>query len=212
MIDIVRRAAERVGGVPALAREIGVSRQALYQWTRIPAGKVGSLSRATGLSERLLRPDLFDADRPLDPAYGSDFAAWAMDQAGKLRRGDLDALDLENLSEEIDDLARSDRREIESRLTVLLKHLLKMRFQPGSWSRSWESTVLEQRARIGRIIAASPSLRSYPAEVLVTEHHLARQQAAIETGLPPERFPAECPFGIEEILDLDFLPRPAAER
>jgi hypothetical protein len=59
------------------------------------------------------------------PTYEEDFVAWLEDQAQHARRGEIDALDLENIAEELEGMARSDRREIRNRLTVLLTHLLK---------------------------------------------------------------------------------------
>ncbi|NNM71018.1 DUF29 domain-containing protein [Enterovirga sp. DB1703] len=145
------------------------------------------------------------------PSYDDDYAAWALHQARLLRTGRFDELDPENLAEEVEDLARQEKREIESRLGVLLQHLLKYMVQPENRSNSWRATILEQRARIARRLTESPSLRSYPGQVLEDEYGLARQQAALETGLPLERFPANCPFGIDDVLDLDFLPEPGRE-
>lgn len=202
-------AANRAGGVPALASRIGVTRQALYQWRRVPADKVALLARETGLPARMLRPDLYSG--PADDAqteYGRDFAAWAREQAKLLEAGLFERLDIANLCEEIEDLAARHRDEIESRLAVLLKHLLKVRFQPEKRTPSWESTILEQRARIGRRLARSPSLREYPAAVLDQEYGLARREAALETGIPLGKLPSECPFHIADVLDLDYMPTP----
>lgn len=204
MLDLVRDAAARVGGVPRLAERLGVSRQALYQWRRIPADKVAALARETGLPERALRPDLFAAAS--SSSYEHDFAAWATVQAARLQASDFAALDIENLSEEIEALARNERHQIENRLAVLLVHLLKMQFQKEQRTSSWDGTVHEQRSRIARILRASPSLRAYPGEVLAEEYLTARRGAAIETGLPIATFPAECPFAIEDVLDPGFVP------
>jgi hypothetical protein len=84
--------------------------------------------------------------------------------------------------------------------------LLKLRFQPERKVPGWQSTIKEQRFRIARVLKESPSLRSYPQEVLLDEYSLARSEAAEETGLPEEAFPGTCPFTIEEILDSSFLP------
>ena len=59
------------------------------------------------------------------PVYEDDFVAWLEDQAGRARRGETEDLDLENIAEELEGMVRSDRREIRSRLAVLLTHLLK---------------------------------------------------------------------------------------
>ncbi len=144
--------------------------------------------------------------KPRSTPYEADYAQWCAEQGALLREGRLSDLDRENLAEEIESLGRSDRREIESRLKVLILHLLKLRFQPERQTPGWQSTLREQRFRIGRILKESPSLRRYPQDVLNEEYALARFEAAEETGLPEETFPKTCPFTIEEILDAAFLP------
>jgi Domain of unknown function DUF29 len=57
--------------------------------------------------------------------YEEDYYAWTVEQARLLRSGDLTAVDIANIAEEIENRGRSDRRALESRLTVLLTHLLK---------------------------------------------------------------------------------------
>ncbi|MBC8121297.1 MAG: DUF29 domain-containing protein [Gemmatimonadaceae bacterium] len=134
-------------------------------------------------------------------AYDQDFHAWANEQAELVRSGRLTQLDLENVAEELEGLARRDRREIASRLDVLLMHLLKWAYQPQARSNSWKATILEQRQSIFKLIEESPSLNSYPERVLDKEYALARDRAAAETGLPVETFPGRCPFSIEQVLD-----------
>ena len=138
--------------------------------------------------------------------YEQDYAQWCADQGALLRAGRLEALDRENLAEEIESLGRSDRREIESRLKPLLVHLLKWRFQRERRTKSWEATIREQRARIAKILQESPSLKNYPQEVLQEEYGYARWDAAKETGLPDVTFPETCPFTANQVLDTSFLP------
>lgn len=145
--------------------------------------------------------------------YDRDFFGWTREQAAKLRaraasEGGTD-VDWENVAEEIEDLGSSQRNEIESRMAVLLAHLLKWRFQPAGRSNSWRATVAEQRMRIARRLRQSPSLRSYPAEILAEEYELARLSAAAEIGCSPETFPDVCPFTVENVLHPDFLPETA---
>ena len=140
------------------------------------------------------------------PAYEEDFVAWLEDQAARARRGEVDALDLENLAEELEGMARSDRREIRNRLTVLLIHLLKYLAQPRKRSSSWIGTIGEQRVQIATVIDDSPSLRSLPGAVLDQCYAAARSRAALEVRLPESAFPERCPFAVEEALDLSWLP------
>ena len=139
-------------------------------------------------------------------AYEEDFVAWLEDQARHLRRGEIDALDLENIAEELEGMARSDRREIRNRLTGLLIHLLKYQIQPARHRRSWIATVGEQRRRILSIMDDSPSLRTFPGSILSDCYAAARTAAADETGITESRIPQECPFELTAVLDPRWLP------
>ena len=135
-----------------------------------------------------------------------DYALWIKEQADLMRAGRRDLLDLNNLAEEIESLGNSQRSEIESRLHVLLIYLLKWEFQPDGRSSGWKGTIREQRRRIGRLIKASPSLKSHPGEVLEEEYETARLQAAGETSLAEVAFPLKAPYSADQALDLDFWP------
>jgi Domain of unknown function DUF29 len=138
--------------------------------------------------------------------YEQDFYQWTQQMAIALREGRLERLDLENLAEEIESLGRSDRRALQSRLVVLLHHLLKWRYQPSQRTGSWKGTLSEQRRRIRVLLEDSPSLRSLLDESVAKCYGDARRQAADETGLPMTEFPEVCPFPMVDILDPDFLP------
>jgi Domain of unknown function DUF29 len=138
--------------------------------------------------------------------YDEDFAAWLEDQAGHARRGEVKSLDLQNIAEELEGLARSDRREIKNRLAILLVHLLKHMVQSKRRSRNWDETISDQRQAIHSIIDDSPSLREFPASILESCYDRARGYAARETRLPVKAFPEQCPFTIDEVLDPEWLP------
>jgi Domain of unknown function DUF29 len=138
--------------------------------------------------------------------YEQDFYAWTVEQARLLRSGELSVIDAVNLAEEIESMGRRDRRELESRLTVLLIHLLKWQMQPDQRSRSWSATMREQRRQIEKLLRESPSLRSFAADVLAQTYTEACEDADDETGPPESAFPAECPFTLDEVLSRSFLP------
>jgi len=140
------------------------------------------------------------------PAYEEDFVAWLEDQAGRARRGETDGLDLENIAEELDGMARSDRREIRNRLTVLLTHLLKCSVRSERRPAGWLGTIAEQRDGITTVLDDSPSLRAYPVEILDRCYPSARRKAAYQMRLSERAFPERCPFPIEEVLDPRWLP------
>jgi hypothetical protein len=142
--------------------------------------------------------------------YESDFYTWTQEQARLLRERRFDDLDLENLVDEIESVGRSEKHEIRGRLKVLLTHLLKWKFQPRFRGISWRRTIREQRETIAEIIEASPSLRTYPSQVMRTAYTGATISASEETGLAIGLFPHECPFSVDEALGPEFLPEDPA--
>lgn len=138
--------------------------------------------------------------------YNEDYLQWLETTVNHLKNKDLEHLDLENLIEEIETLGRSEKRELESRLTILLMHLLKYKYQSSKRSNSWLFTIREQRLRILKSFKDSPSLKNYFQSIFSETYSDARALAADETGLPIETFPKDCPFNIELVLNLDWLP------
>ena len=133
--------------------------------------------------------------------YESDFALWLEQQARALRERRFADLDLPSLIEEIDGLAGRDRRELGGRIRVVLTHLLKVAHQPQRTSRSWETTILTQRADIARLLEQSPSLRRLIPEEMKRAYPQARRIAASETRLSLNNFPECCAFTVEDVLD-----------
>jgi len=140
------------------------------------------------------------------PAYEVDFYLWATETARALREGRLADVDLEHVAEEIEDMGKKERRELASRLTVVLVHLLKWRYQPARRSRSWRLTLVRQRQGLEPVLEESPSLRGTLPEALARAYIRARTRAETETGLPAETFPAACPFTAEQVLNVEFWP------
>ena len=140
--------------------------------------------------------------------YDQDFYAWTQTTADLIRAGKWSDLDREALPEEIESLGKSDWRELASRIAVLLRYLLKWRYQPErrQRGRSWRSTIWEQRSRLRRLLRQSPSLVPLVPQTIQEEYAEARQRASEETGLPLTAFPAAYPWTVEQVLDTDFWP------
>lgn len=138
--------------------------------------------------------------------YETDYAQWSVEQAQLLREGRLDLIDRDHLAEEIESLGRSEKREIESRLVLVLLHLLKWQFQPEKRKGGWEASIRVQRADLKEVLSENPSLRGYPHQRLSEAYVKARLEAEKETGIDYDTFPNACPYAIEQILDAGFLP------
>lgn len=139
-------------------------------------------------------------------AYDLDFYAWASRQAGLLRGGRLAEADIERIAEEIESLGKSEKRELISRLGVLLLHLIKWRFQPERRTRSWRSTIAIQRRRLSEHLKDNPSLKAIVDEAMVQAWGDAVLAAMAETDLDESVFPCESPWTFEAAMEEAFWP------
>lgn len=138
--------------------------------------------------------------------YEKDVVAWAMEQAALLRAGNLSALDIEHIAEEIEDVGKSEKRELARRMAVLLSHLLKWQHQPGRRGSSWTRTLKEQRKAIAIALRQTPSLKASltDADWLAGVWADAVTKAVDETGL--DSFPEDCPWTMAQVLTEEFFP------
>ncbi len=140
----------------------------------------------------------------LSVLYEQDETAWLEAMAELIRLRRLDEVDYPNLAEYLEDMARRDRREVESRLTVLITHALTWTGQPDRRSGSWRGTIIEQRQELEGLLGRGV-LRNHGEAVLADVYHKAVERAAAETGLAAETFPAECPYTLEQLLSAGLL-------
>ncbi|TAN57425.1 MAG: DUF29 domain-containing protein [Rhodospirillales bacterium] len=138
--------------------------------------------------------------------YDQDFYAWANEQAALLRSGQMSAADIEHIAEEIESMGKTEKRELISRLAVLLQHLLKWQFQPGLRGSSWTATIKIQRRDLARHLADNPSLKSKLPDAINDAYGDAMIGASGETGFLEQTFPASCPWSFDQIMNTDFWP------
>ena len=141
-----------------------------------------------------------------DSNYDDDFYAWANEQAALLRAGRLAQADIEHIALEIESMGRTEKRELVSRLRVLLLHLLKWKFQPAGRGSSWEATVRVQRLDLAEHMKDNPSLKSIVSEAMMTAYEGAVIEAAVETKLSESVFPSICPWAFDQLMDARFWP------
>jgi len=131
--------------------------------------------------------------------FEQDETAWLEHTAELVRDGRFDQLDPSTLAEYLADMAKRDRREVYSRLVVLLAHLLKWEHQPERRVGSWQATILEQQRELRQLLESS-TLRNHAEAVLADAYADARKQAAAETGLARDHFSAECRWTVDAAL------------
>ncbi len=139
-------------------------------------------------------------------SYETDVVAWASEQARLIRAGRFDLLDLEHIAEEIEDVGKSEQRELANRMAVLLAHLLKWQHQPDRQGNSWARTIKEQRKGVLSRLDETPSLKSKLTETKWWDGVWADAvaQATDETGI--DTLPEVCPWSEAEVLGEGWLP------
>jgi hypothetical protein len=150
--------------------------------------------------------------------YDTDYPAWAQRHAELLRARRFEELDIVHLVEELGDMSKSDRRELRSRLLVLIAHVLKWEYQYGTlaerWREfkgdSWRATIIEQRKQLADLLKQSPGLKNVLIDTIAAAYPDAVELACDETGLPSTTFPECCPYRPEQLLDKTFYPEPKA--
>ena len=143
--------------------------------------------------------------------YERDEHEWIATQISALESGQMNRLDRENPIAFLSETTVRDRRELRSRLTVLLLHLLWVRYQPERLSASWVSTILLRQNEIRSLIEDIPSLGSRADAIAGQAYRDAIRLAARETGLPASRFASAMPWTVTEALAFD-PPEPVRQR
>jgi len=138
--------------------------------------------------------------------YNSDFYGWTQEQAALLKAGRLSEIDIENLIEEVETMGRSEKRELNSRLTVLLLHLLKWQFQPIRRGNSWRITIEQQRLEFKDVLDDNPSLKPLLDAILLQAYTKAKVAASKETAIDKSVFPELCPWSFSQLLDEGYYP------
>ncbi len=162
-------------------------------------------SKAGAASLRRLRGG---GERTRPTAYDADVILWSQEQARLLRAGRFSELDIERLADEVEDVGRSEKRELANRMAVLLAHLLKWRSQPQSGANSWRATINDQRKRIALAIKETPSLKAVMRDQDWQEDAWldARTQARKDTSLADDDLPESCPWSMDQACDQEFWP------
>lgn len=140
--------------------------------------------------------------------YESDYALWVQETGKQLQNRDFQALDLENLIEEVLDLSRRDKQKVKSLLKRLFEHLLKLKYWQSEVARNqahWKREIINFRQQIRDELKDSPSLRPFLNQVLDECYQDGRKLAAAASDLPLDIFPKEAIADLEQGLNEDWF-------
>ncbi len=143
--------------------------------------------------------------KAIQKEYENDFYAWTIHNAKLLRAGKVAEVDIEHIAEEIECMGKSEKRELMSRLAVLMAHLLKWKFQPVRRSNSWKLTIKNQRMELKDLLEDSPSLKKELEDKFNHAYEKAVLIAAEQTGFDESEFPKQPPFTLQDCFKSSYL-------
>ncbi len=141
--------------------------------------------------------------------YDTDYNLWVMETVDQLKNKNFDAIDLENLIEEVSDLSRRDKRKLESLLRRLFEHLLKLKYWESQITRNQghgQGEIRTFRKQINNELKTSPSLNHHLLEIFDKCYQDAREIVSDKSQLPINTFPETLIGTMEQILDENWLP------
>ncbi|GCL48604.1 hypothetical protein NIES3804_01550 [Microcystis aeruginosa NIES-3804] len=141
--------------------------------------------------------------------YEKDYYLWLDKTISLLENRQFSELDLENLIDEISSMGKSEKRSLESYLTRLLEHLLKLAYWQSELEynqRGWKNEIRNFRLRIQQITEDSPSLKSYLLEIFSPCYQNARKLFLDLSGMAENLVSLAPICTIEQALNEDWFP------
>ena len=160
--------------------------------------------------------------------YDRDFYSWAVEQSEAMRRRDLAAIDWDNVIEEIEALARAERKLLKTLCVRTMEHMLKIEHYREASDKTlkyWMREIGNFRKQMAEIIKENPGLKGHYRTIFAEAWENGRSDAveglaeydqdnAEKAGkTAPKRskaerereraLPGECPYLIEEIIAFD---------
>ena len=141
--------------------------------------------------------------------YETDYLLWLEITLEQIKQHQIDKLDWDNLAEEIEGLKISLHHQVDSYLRPLLIHLLLYQHWTTEREKSgydWRDKIYDLRDELANLLEYSKTLYNYFINRIDVIYPRARKSVILKTEFSPATFPEQCPFSVEQLLDLDFYP------
>ena len=141
----------------------------------------------------------------LQQLYEIDDHLWLLATIDLLKQGRFDEVDLENLIEELESLAKRDKHHVKSLLEQMIRHLLLLQFWTQEYDRNknhWRAEIRSFRVQLKDRLTSN--LSNYLSSIFATIYEDALGYVQEKTGFTVN-FPAECPYTLEQLLDIDYF-------
>ncbi len=138
--------------------------------------------------------------------YEVDNYQWLELTIKLLKEKRLEELDLDHLIEELEELSRRDKLAVESLLEQVIRHLLLLQYwtkEKDHNANHCKAEIMSFRTQIEEYLTTN--LYNHLSDNLSKVYGKALKYVAQKTGFSVN-FPKECPYKLEQLLDLHWLP------
>lgn len=142
----------------------------------------------------------------LKDLYESDYLAWYETTLEQLKQKNLMELDLDSLSEVLENLVRDTKRSGESYLKQIIIHLLLIEYWDSEKinHRHWAAEITNFRDELETDMTTN--LRKHLDKEKENIYQKSVKYVVIKTGLNKNIFPLQCPYNLQQLLDNDWFP------
>jgi hypothetical protein len=143
----------------------------------------------------------------LKTLYTTDYLAWYELTLEQVKNKQINDLDLDSLSEVLENLVRDTKRSGESYLKQIMIHLLLLEY----WEvekincRHWAAEITNFRGELE--LDMTTNLRKHLTTTQEKNYQKALKYVIVKTQLPKNTFPNQCPYTLEQLLDEDWFPQ-----
>lgn len=140
--------------------------------------------------------------------YDKDIIAWSEQQARLLAAHDPN-IDWEHLAEELAGMGSNERSALQSFLTIILIHLIKLEHSPKADPRRlWMDSIVSHRVQASAKLETAPALKQRLSLQKAWRDAARRAIKQLDQygETIAEPLPERCPYTLEQVLDDDFVP------
>ena len=144
-----------------------------------------------------------DITNQLKTLYEVDNYLWLQETINLLKNQNWQGLDIENLIEELESLARRDLNKARSLLRQIIIHLLFLQFWTEEYERNyrhWQGEVTTFQADLNDHLTTT--LKNKLNQELESIYQTALKIVLQKTGLSANQLPENCPYSLEKLLDI----------
>jgi hypothetical protein len=138
--------------------------------------------------------------------YETDYLQWLEETIALLKNRQFESLDLDNLIEELEDLGSEKRNAVVSLLDQVIRHLLLLEYWESEVTNNsihWQGEIYNFRLQLQDKM--TKTLYNHLVYKLDMIYGRALKAVNIKTQKLVD-FPENCPYSLEELLDIDWLP------